>query len=184
MRVYDLVNDQTVKCFGGSGHKRAWFEGRPGVLLGVPANVALDRGAGVEPQRVLRWLAPVLSSARMVLSPAWTLFLGATSMPMAIAPRHRHDGLCFLRRCPPRLYPMTYGSRQICGRGEYDDEEEEDMWKHCGVIFVKDDVATIFARSPRGQKEFGEFKINQRAAVGLARYMQDPLLEFAGEMTI
>lgn len=54
------------------------------------------------------------------------------------------------------------------------------MWKQCSVVPIKDDVACIFARSSRGEKEFPEFSINQRAAVALGRYLQDPLMEIAG----
>lgn len=63
---------------------------------------------------------------------------------------------------------------------EEDEEEEVDKWKHCALAPAKDDVAAIFARSTRGEKEFPEFSVNQRAAVALARYLQDPLVEFAG----
>ena len=65
---------------------------------------------------------------------------------------------------------------------DYLDEEdsEKDLWKHCAMLPVKDDVASIFARSPRGEKEFPDFAINQRAAVAVGRYLQDPLVEFAG----
>lgn len=71
----------------------------------------------------------------------------------------------------------------MCDRGgEFDDEDEEDSsWKHVSVAFMKDDVAGIFARSSRGEKEFQDFTVNQRTAVGLARYLQDPLVEFAGK---
>lgn len=70
-------------------------------------------------------------------------------------------------------------------RDEYDDEDEEaDVWKTCAVAPVKDDVACIFARSTRGEKEFAEFSVNQRAAVALARYLQDPLVEFAGDLLL
>lgn len=67
-------------------------------------------------------------------------------------------------------------------RGGYEDDEEDEGsgWKHVSVVFVKDDVAGIFARSTRGEKEFKDFTINQRTAVGVARYIQDPLIEFAG----
>ncbi|CAN0380457.1 unnamed protein product, partial [Hapterophycus canaliculatus] len=68
-------------------------------------------------------------------------------------------------------------------RDEYDDDEEEEedtSWKQCTIAPVKDDVASIFARSSRGEKEFADFSVNQRAAVALARYLQDPLVEFAG----
>lgn len=71
-----------------------------------------------------------------------------------------------------------------CGRDEFDedeDEEEVDKWKHCALAPAKDDVASIFARSTRGEKEFPDFSVNQRAAVALARYLQDPLVEFAGK---
>ncbi|CAN0054949.1 unnamed protein product, partial [Ectocarpus fasciculatus] len=70
-------------------------------------------------------------------------------------------------------------------RGDYDDEdeEEEEVWKQCSLAPVKDDVACIFARSTRGEKEFADFSVNQRAAVALARYLQDPLVEFAGMWT-
>lgn len=81
------------------------------------------------------------------------------------------------------VYLLTHASsHRPIGRGqEFDDEdEEEDMWKECAVVPIKDDVAGIFARSSRGEKEFGEFSINQRAAVALGRYLQDPLVEIAG----
>lgn len=70
-----------------------------------------------------------------------------------------------------------------CGRDEYDDEDEDEdreNWEHCSLAPANDDVASIFARSTRGEKEFPDFSVNQRAAVGLARYLQDPLIEFAG----
>ncbi|CBN78798.1 GTB1; RNA binding / hydrolase, acting on ester bonds, also similar to transcription elogantion facto [Ectocarpus siliculosus] len=69
-------------------------------------------------------------------------------------------------------------------RGDYDDQdEEEEVWKQCSLAPVKDDVACVFARSTRGEKEFADFSVNQRAAVALARYLQDPLVEFAGMWT-
>lgn len=71
-----------------------------------------------------------------------------------------------------------------CGREDYDEEDEEegaDIWKHCAMAPARDDVASIFARSTRGEKEFPDFSVNQRAAVALARYLQDPLVEFAGK---
>lgn len=67
---------------------------------------------------------------------------------------------------------------------EEDDEEETDKWDHCALAPVKDDVASIFARSTRGEKEFPDFSVNQRAAVALARYLLDPLVEFAGKLLI
>eukprot|EP00903_Cladosiphon_okamuranus_P017486 g16106.t1 len=66
---------------------------------------------------------------------------------------------------------------------EEDEEEVTDKWTNCALAPVKDDVASIFARSTRGEKEFPDFSVNQRAAVALARYLQDPLVEFAGMWT-
>lgn len=77
---------------------------------------------------------------------------------------------------------MVIHALWICPRGDFDDDEEDDdKWKHCTVVPVRDDVASIFGRSTRGEKEFAEFSVNQRAAVSLARYLQDPLVEMAGE---
>lgn len=77
----------------------------------------------------------------------------------------------------------TFPATCIRYREEYDDEDEEgDVWRTCAIAPVKDDVACIFARSTRGEKEFSDFSVNQRAAVALARYLQDPLVEFAGEV--
>lgn len=77
--------------------------------------------------------------------------------------------------------PYCVAPRVVYFRGDFDDdEEEEDPWKHCSVVSSKDDVASVFARSVRGEKEFEEFAVNQRAAVALARYLQDPLVEIAG----
>ncbi|CAM9967077.1 unnamed protein product, partial [Laminaria digitata] len=61
-----------------------------------------------------------------------------------------------------------------------EDEDEDQQWKQCSVVPIKDDVASIFARSSRGEKEFPEFSTNQRGAVALGRYLQDPLVEIAG----
>ncbi|CAM9633895.1 unnamed protein product, partial [Discosporangium mesarthrocarpum] len=78
-----------------------------------------------------------------------------------------------------------YQTSQAGARGEYSDEEDNyDMeWRHCSVVYQRDDVATIFARSARGEKEFPDYHVNLRAAVGLARYLQDPIVEMAGMWT-
>ncbi|TIA79740.1 hypothetical protein E3P98_03101 [Wallemia ichthyophaga] len=47
------------------------------------------------------------------------------------------------------------------------------------VILVHDDVARIFQHSKRAEVEFGQLPITGRYCVGLARYVQSPLNEFA-----
>jgi transcription elongation factor SPT6 len=59
----------------------------------------------------------------------------------------------------------------------------EDVWDVCEVVLALEDVAQIFARSPRGEKEFPDYHPNLRTAACLARCIQDPLVEYAGMWT-
>ncbi|CAM9740140.1 unnamed protein product, partial [Phaeothamnion confervicola] len=63
-----------------------------------------------------------------------------------------------------------------------DDDEEAGEWR-CGMVFARDDAARIFSMSTRGKNEFPDYHANLRLAVGLARYVQDPLTELAGMWT-
>ncbi|TIB70425.1 hypothetical protein E3Q22_03170 [Wallemia mellicola] len=47
------------------------------------------------------------------------------------------------------------------------------------VIFVNDDIARIYQHSKRAELEFGELPLTGKYCVGLARYAQSPLNEFA-----
>ncbi len=53
-------------------------------------------------------------------------------------------------------------------------------WRACGVEFVCEDVALVFSASARSAQEFPDFHPNHRAAICLARYLQNPLIELAG----
>ncbi len=46
------------------------------------------------------------------------------------------------------------------------------------VAIVKDDVANIFKRSPRAKKLFPELQPGTCAAISLARFAQEPLMEY------
>lgn len=61
-----------------------------------------------------------------------------------------------------------------------EDDMDVEEWKECEMHFVRDDVATIYAASPRSSKEFPETHANLRAAICLARCIQEPLAEYAG----
>ena len=47
------------------------------------------------------------------------------------------------------------------------------------VIYVHDDVARLFQHSKRAEEEFSALPMNAKYCVGLARYVQSPLNEFA-----
>ncbi len=53
-------------------------------------------------------------------------------------------------------------------------------WATCGVEYVHEDVALVFSASARSAQEMPDFHPNHRAAVCLARYLQNPLVELAG----
>ena len=59
------------------------------------------------------------------------------------------------------------------------DNDFMEDWDMPTFAFVDDNVAQLFARSPRGKREFPEFSVQLRGAVGLARYAKDPLAEIA-----
>ncbi|KZO97710.1 hypothetical protein CALVIDRAFT_535812 [Calocera viscosa TUFC12733] len=54
--------------------------------------------------------------------------------------------------------------------------EEE---KYPDVIYVPDEVARIYQNSTRAAQEFGSFSVIARYCIGLARYVQNPLNEYA-----
>lgn len=60
-------------------------------------------------------------------------------------------------------------------------EEQQEATDKAGikVIYVHDDVARLFQNSKRANAEFGELTLVARYCLGLARYVQSPLLEFA-----
>lgn len=47
------------------------------------------------------------------------------------------------------------------------------------VIYANDEVARLYQNSDRAEKEFSSFSTIMRYCVGLARFVQNPLLEFA-----
>ena len=47
------------------------------------------------------------------------------------------------------------------------------------VIFVHDDIARIYQHSKRAEDEFGELPLTGKYCIGLARYAQSPINEFA-----
>ncbi len=53
-------------------------------------------------------------------------------------------------------------------------------WTTCGVEYVREDVALVFSASVRSAQEMPDFHPNHRAAICLARYLQNPLIELAG----
>ena len=61
----------------------------------------------------------------------------------------------------------------------YMDDDDDSEWHASNVSFalVDDNVAQLFARSPRGKKEFPDYSTHLRAAAGLGRYAKDPLAE-------
>lgn len=59
------------------------------------------------------------------------------------------------------------------------DQEEVDPTFRIPVIYIQDDVAKLYQNGKRAESEFPELPIVGRYCVGLARYAQSPLNEFA-----
>jgi transcription elongation factor SPT6 len=66
--------------------------------------------------------------------------------------------------------------KDIYEQGGFD--SREDM-KHIPVKYVQDAVARIFQHSKRASEEFGTLPVTTRYCIGLARYAQSPLNEYA-----
>ena len=66
---------------------------------------------------------------------------------------------------------------------EYGDDDEEDQLFNPDVLLVKDDVARIFGSSTRAKKMFPEILPGGASAICLARFVQDPLAEYANMWT-
>jgi transcription elongation factor SPT6 len=47
------------------------------------------------------------------------------------------------------------------------------------LIYIRDDVARLYQHSKRAAEEFSTFSLTAKYCVGLARYAQNPLNEFA-----
>ncbi len=69
---------------------------------------------------------------------------------------------------------------------DYKNRREEESvtwypeWAACSVEYVREDVALVFSASVRSEQEMPDTHPNHRAAVCLARYLQNPLIELAG----
>ncbi|CAM9238997.1 unnamed protein product [Chrysoparadoxa australica] len=70
-------------------------------------------------------------------------------------------------------------NKQLAEADDFDDFDAE-LWTACEVFHACDDCAKIFATSTRGVKEFPEYDPALRAAIALARDVQDPLPGLAG----
>lgn len=60
-----------------------------------------------------------------------------------------------------------------------DDEPRNDNSNDIPVIYMIDDVARLFQHSKRADEEFNYLPLTGRYCIGLARYTQSPLNEFA-----
>ena len=47
------------------------------------------------------------------------------------------------------------------------------------IVYIRDDVARLYQHSKRAAEEFTAFSLTAKYCVGLARYAQNPLIEFA-----
>jgi transcription elongation factor SPT6 len=66
--------------------------------------------------------------------------------------------------------------KEVYEQGGFD--AREDM-RHTPVKYVPDAVARIFQHSKRASEEFGTLPVTTRYCIGLARYAQSPLNEYA-----
>lgn len=79
------------------------------------------------------------------------------------------------------LYPSQYiGEKRTFGN-EHDEDNQEANERDYDVplVYFHDDVARIFQHSARANEELGHFSLAEKYCVGLARYAQNPLIEFA-----
>ncbi|KAJ7235446.1 transcription elongation factor SPT6 [Mycena haematopus] len=56
---------------------------------------------------------------------------------------------------------------------------DTDQGQNTPVVYVRDDVARLYQHSQRAASEFGAYPLITKYCVGLARYLQDPLIEHA-----
>lgn len=65
--------------------------------------------------------------------------------------------------------------------GDLNEEERRDALQQADIktIYVHDDVARLFQNSKRATTQFAELPLVARYCLGLARYVQSPLCEFA-----
>lgn len=75
----------------------------------------------------------------------------------------------------------TKRKRDIDEDSDLTTQEREEALEKMSIktIYVHDDVARLFQNSKRANKEFGELALVARYCLGLARYVQSPLCEFA-----
>jgi transcription elongation factor SPT6 len=61
----------------------------------------------------------------------------------------------------------------------YDDENNNEQMDPLEVVMVNDEVARLFWKSPRAATEFPKYPELTRYCIALARYLQNPLAEYA-----
>ena len=69
--------------------------------------------------------------------------------------------------------------RQLMGVAYEDPETDREVQDELDVVIVNDEVARLYHTSRRAEAEYPTFPPLARYAVALARYMQDPLKEYA-----
>lgn len=70
--------------------------------------------------------------------------------------------------------------KEILGKAALNDEGQVINPEYqIPVQYVLDDIARIYQHSARAAEEFGSLSLNAKYCVGLARYIQSPLNEFA-----
>ncbi|KAG7092573.1 hypothetical protein E1B28_008921 [Marasmius oreades] len=67
----------------------------------------------------------------------------------------------------------------VTGKSQAEGAPENGPLFDIRVLYVPDELARIYHHSERGKEEFGTLSPNARYCVGLARYAQSPLIEYA-----
>lgn len=85
----------------------------------------------------------------------------------------------FVRKAIDAVYKARLST--IDGDTDLTEEERQESLDAAEIktIYVHDDVARLFQNSKRATTEFGELALVARYCLGLARYAQSPLCEFA-----
>ena len=67
--------------------------------------------------------------------------------------------------------------------GAHQDDEDEAVNYNAHVVVIRDDLSNIYKMSPRAKKTYPEFTPGVWAAICLARFVQEPLAEYASLWT-
>lgn len=74
----------------------------------------------------------------------------------------------------------VYGAISENSESLWTEEPQNEQALNIPVYYIQDDVARVYQHSDRARREFPQLSPMARYCIGLARYAQSPLTEFAG----